>query len=153
MSLTSPLGRLPAKLAAPSVLCLALAVLVFRCLDAFAGAGHDDTFITLLAAENLAEGRGFITPNGKPGEIGSSLLHVLLLAFAQRLHVPDLFLFNKGLGLAASALTLSLIVVRARTFFPTPSLLQALVACVTAAWLPTFSFWTMGGLRPLSSGS
>ncbi len=143
----SAAGRHLATLTLPLALLVVGGVLAFRCLDAFAGAGHDDTFITLLAAENLADGRGLVTPNGVSGEIGSSLLHVVLLASAKLLGVPDLFLFNKALGLAASLGALSLIVARAPTLFPSQPLLQAFVACLLAAWLPTFAFWTMGGLE------
>ncbi len=139
-----PLATWALPLALLGVFC----VLVLRCLSSFAGAGHDDTFITLFAAESLADGRGFVTPDGVPGEIGSSLLHVLLLALAQWLNVPDLFLFNKALGLASSLAALALILVRAPLLFPSPKpLLQAFVACVLVAWLPTFAFWTMGGLE------
>ena len=86
------------------------ALFVLRCLHNFAGAGHDDTYITLLAAEQLVAGEGLVNANGAAGEIGSSLLHVLIVALVQLLGATDVYLANKLLGLSCGAATLYLVV-------------------------------------------
>jgi len=125
-----------------------LLTFLLRCLDRFVGAGHDDTFITLLAAEKLAAGDGFVTPNGEPGEIGSSLVHVLLLALLQKIGVPDLYLANKALGFLCGSGALLLIVTRRQSLFvEKQSMMPALLAACLSANLPTYAFWSMGGLE------
>jgi len=130
-------------------LWLILGMFVLRCLGRFAGAGHDDTFITLHAAESLATGQGFVTPNAEVGEIGSSLLHVLLLASFAAPRIFDMYLVTKILGLLAGSATLILLFVWRSRLFPLESSNNAIA--LLAAWLtsllPSFCFWAMGGLE------
>ncbi len=136
------------------VATLCVAVFTFRYVDELAGAGHDDTFITLLAAERLAAGDGFVTPNGEPGEIGSSVLHVCLLAGLRLLGAADLFLTNKVMGLLLGAGALSCVFAFRKRLLGSTSdpTFPALLAVTMAGALPSFGYWTMGGLEtPLVS--
>jgi hypothetical protein len=135
--------------AAPVGLSFVLGWFIVRCASRFAGAGHDDTFITLFAAEHLASGAGFVNQNGQPGEIGSSLLHVLMLALFNLGSACDLYLMNKLLGLAAGSLALVLVFAFRYRFIafdrgPTET---ALLAIWFAALVPSYGFWMMGGLE------
>ncbi len=135
-------------LAISVTLLLVLSIFTLRCLGNFAGAGHDDTFITLFAARELAAGHGFVTPNGEPGEIGSSLIHVVVLALLDRLGIPDLYLANKVFGLLCGAGSLLLVIARRRSFFVgNQTVMPTLLATCLAACLPTYAFWIMGGLE------
>lgn len=126
------------------------AAFVFRALDRFAGAGHDDTFITLLAAEQLAAGEGFVNFNGDPAEIGSSWLHVVLLAGVRAAGVQDLYLANKTLGLCFGLVASLLVLAAHRRFFPRTGVrgvAHGLLAAAVGASLPTYLFWSLGGLE------
>lgn len=122
-----------------------------RLLLGYLGAGHDDTWIALFAAEELARGHGLVTHDGLPGEIGSSLLHVLALAGLARLGASDLYLANKALGAAAGALTVAVLLARRRDWFASLSRERAGGAALLSVWITgssvTFLFWTMGGLE------
>ncbi|MDD9946026.1 MAG: hypothetical protein OXU20_33590 [Myxococcales bacterium] len=125
-----------------------LLTFVLRCLGRFAGAGHDDAYITLLAAKLLADGHGFVNFNGAPGEIGSSLLHVLILTVWRLASGFDLYLVNKLIGLLCGSATLLLVMHQHRRLFQgKATFAQAWFAAWLAAWLPTYGFWTMGGLE------
>lgn len=143
--------RLDFGWATVALVSIAAAIFAVRCTARFAGAGHDDTFITLLAADTLAHGEGLVSSDGRPGEISSSLLHVLLLALLSLLGISDLYLGNKCLGLFFGVVTVGLVLVANRLLFPDRARLIQLTAAACAALaftsLPTALYWTMGGLE------
>jgi hypothetical protein len=136
---------------ARAALIATIALSVWLSLSYFAGAGYDDSWISLWSGENLARHGMLLNHNGEPVEIASSLLHVLLVALFERIAPGWAFLLNKAAGLLAGAATLYVIYARRDLLFGalpgiwrTPALF---VALATLASHPSWLNWNLGGLE------
>lgn len=116
-----------------------------RCL----GAGRDDFFITLWAAEKVADGTGLVNHNLEPCEISSSLLHVLILAVLHKLAPDHIFTINKCLGMMCGLLGLVTVyyfkaILFARSASP---FWEYMLATIALAANPVFLYWNLGSLE------
>ncbi len=132
-------------------LIAAIGLSLWLSVSYFAGAGYDDSWISLWSGENLARHGMLLNHNGEPVEIASSLLHVLLVALFETLAPGWAFLLNKAAGLLAGAGTLCVIYAHRDMLFGTlPAAMRApalLVALTTLATHPSWLNWNLGGLE------
>lgn len=121
------------------------AVSIFRHRHFF----HDDAFITLRYARNLAE-QGVIVWN--PGEMVegyTSLLHVVLLGGLIRVGLDPVV---AAIALGFAAMVLLMLYARRATWLIAPDPAHAPLrglALATIAATPAFAVWTLGGLEAL----
>jgi hypothetical protein len=124
---------------------------VFLTLSYFAGAGHDDFWISLWSGENLARHGMMLNYNFEPVEIGSSALHVIAIALFELVAPGNALLLNKLTGLLAGVATLVLIYAQRDRLFGglreqwrTPALCMTSIALATH---PSWLNWNLGGLE------
>lgn len=126
-----------------------LALYFYHSLFYYAGAGRDDTFITLWTGISLAEGYGFINYNFEPLEMSSSLLHTFIVAVINILAPDFIYTINKVLGLITGAILLVILYMNRHILFGRNILgiitfaLTILGLVNNRAWL----YWNLGGLE------
>ncbi len=132
-----------------SFLLVALAFYFYNSIANFAGAGRDDTFITLWTGISLAEGHGLVNYNFEPVEMSSSLLHTLVVG-AIHLFAPDfVYTINKVLGLLAGA-TLLIVLHQKRNSLFGNDVSGIMALGITYAGLAnsrSWLYWNLGGLE------
>lgn len=127
----------------------ALVLYFYSSITYYAGAGRDDTFITLWTGISLAEGRGLVNYNFEPVEMSSSLLHTLVIGVIHILAPNFIYTINKVLGLLAGAAILILLHQKRHIFFTndfsgmTALILTYLGLANSRSWL----YWNLGGLE------
>ncbi len=130
---------------------LYLILSVFR----FAGAGRDDTFLTLWAGEQLAKGDLWMNYNLESSEMSSSLLHTIIIAVIRLLFPNHVYFVNKVFGLVTGGLILLTISVYYPLFMKDRQAGQHswfFLTLLSLAAYPAWMYWNLGGLEtPLQS--
>jgi hypothetical protein len=132
-----------------SFLLVALAIYFYTSIANYAGAGRDDTFITLWTGMSLAEGHGLVNYNFEPVEMSSSLLHTLVIGVIHLLAPDFIYTINKVLGLLAGA-TLLIVLHQKRHCLFGDDISGIMALGVTYAGLAnsrSWLYWNLGGLE------
>lgn len=128
---------------------IGLALYFYHSIVHYAGAGRDDTFITLWTGISLADGYGFVNYNYEPLEMSSSLLHTLMVAAINILAPDFIYTINKALGLLTGAILLIILYWKRHFVFGRDILgiitfsFTILGLANSRAWL----YWNLGGLE------
>lgn len=123
---------------------------VFLSIFRFAGAGRDDTFLTLWAGEQLARGELWMNYNLERSEMSSSLLHTMIIAVIDLVFPEHLYFMNKVFGVLMGVVMLLTISryypvfmqdreKRERSWF--------FLTLFSLAIYPAWMYWNLGGLE------
>jgi len=132
--------------AAPWITACALPVafLLVAGVLLFPGAGHDDTHIAYWPAHTLADSGRILNYNGERVEQGSSLLHILLLAFLLKVTGADVVTLGRIAGIAAGTAMLVVLFVFVRG-------IAGRFAAHLAVWFSATCvyvvYWSFGGME------